>query len=180
MPSSVLPARRALRVFCRRATWAALLLGIVATPALAQWIWRDANGQAHASDIPPPRDIPEKNVLQRPDPPAQPAAPAATPEQATRTVQAASAPAKLAVDPQLEEQRRRIEQDKLAREKAEADKLALQRKENCARARENLNTLDSGIRIARVRPDGEREILTDQQRAAEMQRTRAAMATDCR
>ncbi|MEO7851014.1 MAG: DUF4124 domain-containing protein [Rubrivivax sp.] len=180
MLSPVLSARRTLRVFCQRAAWAALLLGVVATPAVAQWKWRDAKGQVHASDIPPPREIPEKNVMQRPDPPAQRVAPAASPEQPTSTAQAASAPGKLAVDPQLEDQRRRIEQEKLAREKAESEKVALQRKENCARARDVLNTLDSGLRIARVKPDGEREILTDEQRAAEVQRTRGAMATDCR
>jgi len=160
------------------ALWAGLLLGLLAMPAAAQWKWRDANGQPHASDTPPPRDVPEKNIMQRPDANGRSASSAAS---AVPVAPAASASApRLTTDPQLEEQRRRIEQDKLAREKADADKQIALRKENCQRARDNLNTLDSGQRIARIKPDGEREILSDEQRAAEARRTRQAMAADCR
>ena len=41
-------------------------------------------------------------------------------------------------------------------------------------------TMESGMRVVRVRPDGEREYLSDEQRAGEAQRARAAMASDCR
>ena len=41
---------------------AALLL-CMAIPAAAQWMWRDANGRVTASDIPPPREIPDKDIL---------------------------------------------------------------------------------------------------------------------
>ncbi len=172
---------RAVLVCSRRVLCAGLMLATVALPAAAQWKWRDSSGQVHASDIPPPRDVPEKNIMQRPDPdarvPARAAAPAAS---AAAVAQAASAGAKPAIDPQLEEQRRKLEQDKLAREKTEADKQVALRKENCQRAQDKLNTLDSGQRIARVKANGEREILSDEQRAAEVSRTRQAMATDCR
>jgi hypothetical protein len=169
---------RHARAVLQRALCAGLLLTVAAMPAVAQWKWRDAKGQAHASDTPPPRDIPEKNIIQRPDLAARaaPAASAAPPAAEA----SASATLKPATDPQLEEQRRRIEQDKLARDKAEADKQLALRRENCQRARENLKTLDSGQRIARVKADGEREILSDEQRATEVRRTREAMATDCR
>jgi hypothetical protein len=40
--------------------------------------------------------------------------------------------------------------------------------------------MESGMRIARVRPDGEREYLSDAQRASEAQRARDAVASDCR
>ena len=50
------------RVLC-----AALMLGLAFAPAAqAQYKWKDARGQLHASDMPPPADIPERQVLQRP------------------------------------------------------------------------------------------------------------------
>jgi carbonic anhydrase len=40
---------------------------VTAAPnAWAQWKWKDSKGQTHISDLPPPRDIPDKDVLQRP------------------------------------------------------------------------------------------------------------------
>jgi hypothetical protein len=164
-----------------RTAWltAAALLLVLAAPAQAQWKWRDARGQIHISDIPPPKDIPEKDVLQRAQvvakPAAAPAAPAAPASAASATLSA-----KAPVDPALEERRRQAEQQQAARSKAEETKLAAQRKENCQRARDHLALLDSGQRIAHVKADGEREILDDQQRAAETKRTREAIAADCR
>ena len=153
------------------ATLACLL---ITSPAEAQWKWRDSRGQIHISDIPPPRDVPEKDVLQRPEvsvrkPPAAPPAAAA-----------ASAPAKAAVDPELEERRKRAEQEQAARAEADKQKAAAVRKDNCQRAREQLTTLDSGQRIARIKADGEREILDDDARAREAKRARDIIASECR
>ncbi|MGL6111771.1 MAG: DUF4124 domain-containing protein, partial [Rubrivivax sp.] len=64
--------------------------------------------------------------------------------------------------------------------KADEKKLKAVREENCYRAREQLATMDSGMRVTRVRPDGEREYLSDQQRASEAQRARDAIASECR
>ncbi len=141
-------------------------------PAQAQWKWRDAKGQVHVSDIPPPRDVPEQNVLQRPDPAAlrAPAAPAA------------SAPprAASAVDPELEERKRRAEQEQAVKRKADDAKNAAIRKDNCQRARDQLAMLDSGQRVMRIAPNGEREYLSDEQRAQEAQRARSLIASECR
>ena len=82
--------------------------------------------------------------------------------------------------PDPEERRRRSEQDKAERAKTEDSKMAALRKENCNRARDQLRTMDSGQRVARIKPDGEREILDDQQRDAEANRARQAIAVDCR
>jgi len=155
----------------------ALLLCVVSMPASAQWKWRDAKGQVHISDLPPPRDIPEKDVMQKAEPAVR--TPVVAPVPAASAASAAAA-AKPSTDPELEERRRRSEQEKAAKAKSEEDKLAALRKENCNRAREQLATLDSGIRIARVKANGEREILDDEQRAAETRRMREAMAVDCR
>ena len=154
---------------------AALLLAM-SIPASAQWQWRDAKGQVHASDIPPPRDIPDKDVMQRPNPAAR--KPVAAPVAASAA--SAGVASKPSADPELEERRRRSEQDKAERAKTEDSKVAALRKENCNRARDQLRTMDSGQRVARIKPDGEREILDDQQRDAEANRARQAIAVDCR
>ena len=155
---------------------AAMACLLLSTPAEAQWKWRDSRGQIHISDIPPPRDIPDKDVLQRPEVTVRKAAPAPLAVASA----AASAPAKAPVDAELEERRKRTEQEQAARTEADKQKAAAVRKDNCQRAREQLATLDSGQRIARVKADGEREILDDSARAAEAKRARELMATECR
>ena len=155
-------------------TLAAAATLLLSAEAQAQWKWRDGRGQIHISDIPPPRDIPDKDVLQRPEVTVRRApAPAAS---------AASAPAaaKPPVDAELEERRRRAEQEQAARAKADEQKAAAVRKNNCQRARDQLATLDSGQRIARIKADGEREILDDDQRAREARRAREIIAAECR
>ena len=66
-----------------------------------------------------------------------------------------------------------------AKRKAEDEKLAKTRAENCPRARSYQRTLDDGIRIARTNEKGEREILDDAARAKEMERTRQIIASEC-
>jgi hypothetical protein len=150
----------------------ALLLAIL--PAQAQWKWRDKGGQITASDLPPPRDVPEKDILQRPDlssrrPPA-PAASAASGLQ----------PGKPGVDKELDSRRRAGEQEQQAKARADEEKLAAQRAENCRRARGHLSALESGQRIARTNDKGEREILDDKGRADEMRRANEVITSDCR
>jgi hypothetical protein len=151
---------------------------LMSMPAEAQWKWRDSRGQIHISDTPPPRDIADKDVLQRPDALARKAAqPPAVPGSAAA---ASPTPGKAPVDAELEERKRKAEQEQAARQKAEEKKLKAARNENCQRAREQLATMDSGMRVMRVRPDGEREYMSDEQRAREAQRARDAIASDCR
>jgi hypothetical protein len=157
---------------------AALALWALPAPADAQWKWRDSRGQVHISDTPPPRDVPDKDVLQKPDPGVRRAPPPAPAAASAAAVPGAAA--KPPVDAELEERKRKADQEQLARKQADEKQRKKAREENCNRAREQLATMDSGMRIARVRPDGEREYLTDAQRAAEAQRARDAIASDCR
>ena len=150
----------------------ALLLALL--PAQAQWKWRDKGGQITASDLPPPRDVPEKDILQRPDltlrrPPA-PAASAAS----------GLLPGKPAVDKELDARRRAGEQEQQAKVRADEEKLAGQRAENCRRARGHLSALETGQRIARVNDKGEREVLDDRGRAEETRQAREVIASDCK
>ncbi len=160
---------------------ASLLLPILvclalASPAQAQWKWRDGRGQITVSDTPPPRDIPAKDILQQPEvvmrkPAAPPAAASAT---------ASGVAGKPAVDPVLEQRKLQAEQEQAARAKTDEQKAAVARQDNCRRAREQLATLDSGQRVARVKTNGEREYLDDDARAAETQRARQVVSSDCR
>lgn len=161
----------------------ALLLGavllVLLTPvAQAQYKWKDSRGQMHLSDLPPPREVPDKDILQRPASRTgrpQPAAPA--PE---ASAPAASAPARQALDPELEARRKKQEQDARNQQRAEAELQARQRAENCDRARQQIATLDSGQRMIRITPQGERVVLDDAMRAVDLQRARAAAEANCR
>jgi hypothetical protein len=159
-----------------------IALLIAATPALAQWKWKDGRGQIVVSDTPPPREIPDRDVLQKPELTAR--RPAASPTTASAPEPGAAArteaAAKPKIDPELEARRKKLEQDQTDKQKAEEEKVAAARAENCKRARTHLSTIESGIRLSRTNDKGEREILDDKQRAEEMARTRAIIASDCR
>lgn len=151
-----------------------VLLGAsLSMPALAQWKWRDQKGQVQYSDLPPPSGVADKDILQRPNLPTArtPAAPAAS---------AVPAPAqKKTEEPELEAKRKHAEQEEAAKKKAEEARIAAARAENCKRAQAHLRSLDSGMRVARVAENGEREILDDAQRAAEAKRAREIVSSQC-
>ena len=168
------------------------LLGLaVASPAQAQWKWRDAGGRIQYSDRPPPPGIADRDVLVRPAPAAVVSGavrgalvsgPTASASAVATAPAAASAAASAAArsDPALEAKRRDAERAEAARQKLETDKVAAAQAENCQRARTQLRTLDDGMRIARVNQNGEREYLDDSARAAETARARSVIASDCR
>jgi hypothetical protein len=149
-----------------------------AASAVAQtttpWKWRDKNGQVHISDMPPPREVSDKDILQRPVVMQRQAT-----AQATASAPSAAASANK-VDPELEARRQRARQEQEAKAKAEDPAVTEARAENCKRAQSYLRTLEDGTRQYRYNDKGEREVLDDQQRAAEMQRARQTIASDCR
>jgi len=156
-------------------------------PAEAQWRWRDASGRVTASDRPPPKEIPEKDILSRPANPALRRAPPSTAEAASAAASgpAATPPGLIASAPgglqaEVEARRKRSEQEQAARAKAEEERLAAQRGENCKRARAHAAALESGQRMARVNERGEREVLDDKARGDELRAARAVIASDCR
>ncbi len=150
-----------------------LALSLLAQPALAQWKWRDKNGRVTVSDIPPPRDIPDKDVLSRPEP-------MVTRVQAPQAASAASAvPVKAPVDPELQARKKAGDQEAAAKASAEAAKVTARRQENCRNARSHLTAMESGQRMARMNEKGEREILDDAQRAEEARRAREVISSDC-
>ena len=160
------------------ATAAVALACLLALPAHAQWKWRDANGRVTVSDRPPPRDVADKDILQRPAAPrpALVSVAASAAASAASATAAASAP----VDKELEARRRAAEQERLAKSKAEDDKIAAQRADNCKRARASLAGLETGQRMTRYNEKGEREVLDDNARASETRRAREAILSECK
>ena len=165
----------------RLAAVLATVLGLaLVMPAAAQWKWRDKNGQTQYSDLPPPAGVADQDILQRPTAGSHRRA---TPQAAAVPASAASgAPlaAAKASEPELEAKRKKAEQEEADKKKAEEARLAKARAENCSRAQQQLRTLDSGVRIARTKPDGEREYLDDPARAVEVKRSRDIIASECK
>lgn len=167
-----------------------LVLGwICALPlaASAQWQWVDNQGKKVFSDQAPPPEIPEKNILRRASgaPPRVSFAPVAPTADGTAAVAApnpaASAAAKPSgVDKELAEKAKKAEEAEKAEKAAEAAKLAKARTDNCARAKQGKATFDSGIRVARLNAQGEREIMDDKTRAAEQKRLQTVIDSDCK
>lgn len=150
--------------------------------ALAQWQWVDSTGRKVFSDTPPPAGVPDKSILKRPGlrlPAAVPDSASVTTSTGSATVATAAAPKPSGRDEQLEAKKKQAEEAERARQKADAEKVAQARAENCERAKRAKATLDSGVRIATTNAKGEREILDDKARQAEVQRIEEAIRNDC-
>ena len=157
---------------------ACLLAFAVGAQAQSLWKWRDASGQLHISDTAPPAGTPAKDILSTPR--GATGTPALTPK-----VDAPAAPASTG-DSALDKKKKEVDAQKsqqAAKEKADHEaaiaKNEAARKDNCARAQSNLQALQSGQRMARFNDKGEREILDDTARAAEMKRVQDAANSNC-
>lgn len=157
---------------------ATLLASCLALPAHAQWKWRDKDGRVTASDLPPPREVLDKDIIARPPVPRRTSAQPAQPASAASAPGLAALP-KGPLEREVEARKRAVEQDVAAKAKLEEDRLRVQRAENCRRARGQLAALDSGQRIARVNDKGEREVIDDKARADEQRQARAVINSDC-
>ncbi len=166
------------------ALFAALAAALLALPVEAQWKWKDKSGHVQYSDLPPPLGTPEQDILGKPGSQKSRVSVIQTTVAASGVPAAASAASAgltpRTVEPELEAKRKKAEADLAAKVKAEEVKVAAARADNCVRAKSQLATLDSGIRLARANEKGEREILDDKQRADESKRARDVIAADCK
>ena len=173
----------------------AVLFGLIfaaVTAAHAQYQWIDKDGRRVFSDRPPPADVAPKNIVSQPRGStaavvrSAPAAPANEPAAGEASVAAkpaapaASAAPGAGVDKALEEKKKQAEAAEAAKKKAEEQKIAAAKADNCKRAMNAKSSLDSGMRMARMNDKGEREVLDDAQRAAELKRVNAIIASDCK
>lgn len=159
---------------------AATVLALLALPADAQWKWKDGTGRVQYSDLPPPTSTPEKDILARPNERKIAVSPAFAASGVSAAGSASATLAPKTTDPELEAKRKKYDAEQAARVKADEDKVAAARADNCLRSKSQLKTLESGVRVAKTNEKGEREILDDEGRDTEMKRSRALIASDCK
>lgn len=178
----------------------ALLCLLLATQTVnaksVQWVWKNAQGVKVYSDLPPPADIPKKNILKSPHR-----------EVVKRKARAASGPVGLVdaqtargktdaavseagqseLDKKVEEKRKQEEAKKKAEEKQEQARQEQQERErlakqqaNCQRIAESRRNLNSGVRISTTDENGEKKFLSEQEIQSRLDRLdAAAKSNDC-
>ncbi len=151
----------------------AMALLALTSVAQAQWKWKDADGRVQYSDRPPPPNVAEKDILQRPSnatralsaPPAQ---------SASQPAAAASAPGRPASEPSS---RDKVERErKAAEDKARAEAMA----ENCRQAQNRQRLLESGVRLRTGEPGGETQPMTEQMRQEQIRQMQVVISTQCK
>jgi hypothetical protein len=144
-----------------------LAFSVAAGAAQAQIKCWNQDGKRVCGDAPPPGA--KVTTLQSPSAPASPAPAAKDAKKGPLT------PA----EQEQEYRKKQAESQKAAEKQAAENKSAETKRYNCAQAREALTTYESGQRVMRVRPDGERYFLDDAQIAQELAKTRQIVKDDC-
>jgi hypothetical protein len=167
---------------------AVLLAAATVTAQVYKWV--DKDGKVQYTDTPPPVDAKgtPKKVDTRPASgpaatPATPAAPAkAGPGKDVGKDAAKGAPAKpLTLEERNKEsEKRRAEQADVEKKAAEQAKVDKANQERCKDATRYLRDLETGRAISTTDDSGERKILDDAARAAEVTRARNAMSESCK
>lgn len=135
---------------------------LLAAPAHGQWRWVDENGRVTYSDQPPPTSIPASRVTQIG---TGTSGRAAAPQAAgTANATEAQPAAQSWADRALEARRRQADKEAAERKAQDQAQATDSLSRFCDGARADLRTLESGMRIARVRADGEREFISDEER----------------
>jgi hypothetical protein len=157
-----------------------VLLALACTTPLlaaAQWVYLDKAGRKVFSDQAPPPDVTPDRIVRQPG--MKPGSAAAVATAATPVAAAASAAKPASGDKDLVARKRQAEADAAAQRKAGEQKVAQLRADNCTRARGSKADFESGGRIFRTNDKGEREVMDDKQREAEVARINAVIASDC-
>ena len=155
------------------------LLLFAATAAHAQYVWIGPNGTRQYTDRPPPPGTPASKILKSPGRPAPEPATSAEPAAATPTGGQAAARAPILAEQEAafrERSKARAEQEQASQEEAARRRRLA---EHCASARETEASLASGMRVARVGPDGEKTYLSDEEKAARSEQVKRALQ-ECR
>ena len=150
--------------------------------AQSQWEWLDKGGRKVYSDLPPPSDIPDKNILKHPS--GFVVTPVASPDAGQDTPSSTAAPASGAPgngkDKELEEAKAKAEAAEAAKKKAEEQRIAKQKADNCERAKRAKTTLTSGRLMTHTNAQGEVGFMDDATREAELRRADEAIASNCK
>jgi hypothetical protein len=171
-----------LRLLC-------VLFSLLSFSAMAQWAWVDKNGRKIFSDRAPPADVPAKSIFKHPGhapvltrqtplteaPVVDAAAPAASAPQDKASIAKPSG-----IDPVLAERKKKEEQALEVKRKADQERIARAKADNCERAKLAKKGIESGVRLARTNAKGEREIMDDAARTVESQRIQSVIDADCK
>lgn len=123
--------------------------------------WRDAQGRLIYGDM-PPVGVDAKLIRST--------TPATTPGPQVSTT---------ASERELQRREEQADRAEAVAQQAAARERAAERERACGQARGQLVALESGQRVARFNEQGEREFLTDEQRAEEIERTQRFIADNC-
>lgn len=158
-----------------------------ATLAHAQYVWIDGQGHKVYSDRSPPASVPLKNVIRAPGLGAEPKGAAAqdTPEAAAPTAKGKpgdgtgkpSGPMTTA-EREADYRKRRTEAAEKEKKEAEEAKRRADMAAACADLRGSQKTLAAGVRMATTDANGQRTILSDEERKQRAQRVADALK-DC-
>ena len=156
-----------------KVSWICLAMLFAASTAFAQmYKWVDKDGKVRYGDTPPPG--------------SKTSAVKATSSGAAAPAPASSAGDAKKKDPltaaeQEQEYRKRQQEAEKAGKKSEQEQQAkVQKNEGCERTKEYLNTLQSGQRIARTNPSGERYYMDENQVAQEVAKAQQAVQQACK
>ena len=150
---------------------------LASSAASAQWQWVDKDGRKVFSDRAPPADVPEKNIRQRPAAKEAPVNSAVS--TASQPSVAASAPWLTGVDKELLDKKKKAEEADAAKRKAEKERIQIAKVENCARAKQIKVNLSTNTRLFQMNEKGERVLVDDATRAAELKRAQGFIDADC-
>jgi hypothetical protein len=163
-----------------------LVCMLTAVPASAQWQWLDANGKKVFSDLAPPPDVPEKNILKQPGASAvrkassaDAAKPGAMPATSADANPKAPDPGAARKQAELEAKKKQAEDAEKAKEKADTQRAAAAKADNCQRAQTALATLKTGTPMRTMNAQGERIFMDENARQSEKQRLQSAVQQNC-
>ncbi len=123
--------------------------------------WKDDNGKTVISDKPPSGPVKEQRKIE------------------TESTGGIATGQKTIADRDLDFRKRQKEAQDNAEKAKKQQTAAADKAENCANARRQLTTLESGERISMRDDKGERYYLDDAQRQQEIVRTRQIVAQSC-
>lgn len=138
----------------------AVLMAIAQVASAQIYRWTDSTGKVIVSDTPPPSGKGKKISKEA-------SAPVDMPEEGTEEPKA-----KVALDPEVEKRVREKERQNKAAEEERKKAIA----EYCEAAKDRLAQLQSGERIALRDKAGERYFMSDEQRAADINKVKSGMA----
>ncbi|HEX5802690.1 MAG TPA: DUF4124 domain-containing protein [Azospira sp.] len=160
---------------------ALLLALVVALPAQAQiYQYKDASGKTVISDRPPPPGKTPAKTYSAGGNASDGSAAANGTAEATEASPSPTAGPKTLAERELEFKKRQKEQKEAADKAQKEAATQATRKDECERAKRQLQVLESGERVTMRDEKGERVFIEDEQRAAEIERTRKHIADACK